>query len=150
MTNYLLNQHEACEQYPWSQRSLAFESLYECYWKRIIINDIAHVFPFPMAYMAPCFYLQIDNNIQKVLTNTNSVACTCVQCKLYGKGHSNGTLGREGPSRDPEDTARLMRNLFFRYLRVCSLFIFFIFVCFSFHLDAALVVPPTGERQKKP
>ena len=55
-----------------------------------------------MTYMS---LLQINNNIQKVLTNTTSAACTCAQCKLYGKGHSNGTLGREGPSRDPEDTA---------------------------------------------
>ena len=123
--------------------------LEEAYYKKNstrfpISNDIQG------AMFAPCFYLQINNNIQKVLTNTDSVACTCVQYRQCGRGHSNGTLGREEPSRDPEDTARLIRNLFFRCLRLCSLFVCWFFVCFFFHLDAALVVPPTGERQKKP
>ena len=69
---------------------------------RGLLSIKQYVFPFPMTYMS---LLQINHNIQKVLTNTTSVACTCVQCKLYGKGHSNGTLEKEGPSRDPEDTA---------------------------------------------
>ena len=104
LTNYLLNQHEACEQYPRSQGSLAFESLYECYWKRLIINEIACI-PISNDIHGTLSLLQTNNNIQKVLTNTTSVACTCVQYKQCGRGHSNGTLEKEGPSRDPEDTA---------------------------------------------
>ena len=72
---------------------------------RGLLSMKQHVFPFPMTYMVPCLCYKINNNIQKVLTNTTSVACPCVQYKRCGRGHSNGTLGKEGPSRDPEDTA---------------------------------------------